>query len=101
MQVDAGRFPKAKEENWWLVVGEPKTNKLIAIKRVALGKRSKVKLEFAAPEEAGSYSYLLYFMCDSYLGCDQEYELAFNVKEAEDDSDADGGDAEDADAMQA
>jgi pre-mRNA-splicing helicase BRR2 len=90
--VDAARFPKAKEENWWLVVGEPKTNKLIAIKRVALGKRSKVKLEFAAPEETGSYTYLLYFMCDSYLGCDQEYELSFDVKEGEDDS---GGEEED------
>lgn len=38
-----------------------------------------MKLEFAAPEEAGECNYLLYFMCDSYLGCDQEYDLNFKV----------------------
>ena len=45
---------------------------------------------------------MLYFMCDSYLGCDQEYEITLDVKEAEDDSDDDdeeegeeGGDAQD------
>jgi pre-mRNA-splicing helicase BRR2 len=32
-------------------------------------------------------------MCDSYLGCDQEYEFALNVKEGGDDSGSE--DAED------
>ncbi|KAF9624234.1 hypothetical protein IFM89_008969 [Coptis chinensis] len=84
--VDAPRYPKAKEEGWWLVVGESKTNQLLAIKRVSLHRKSKVKLEFAAPAEAGKKSYTLYFMCDSYFGCDQEYTFTINVKDA-----ADGG----------
>jgi len=46
--VDAPRFPKRKDEGWWLVVGAPKLNQLFAIKRVALYKRAKVKLEFTA-----------------------------------------------------
>jgi len=87
--VEAVRFPKQKEESWWLVVGDPKNNKLIAIKRVSLAHRSRVKLEFAAPEDAGDYKYLLYFMCDSYMGCDQEYDLDFSVAEGDDDEDDD------------
>ncbi|EEF43588.1 U520, putative [Ricinus communis] len=80
--VDAARYPKAKEEGWWLVVGDTKSNQLLAIKRVSLQRKSKVKLEFAAPSETGRKSYTLYFMCDSYLGCDQEYSFNVDVKEA-------------------
>ncbi|KAJ6672242.1 DEXH-BOX ATP-DEPENDENT RNA HELICASE DEXH12-LIKE [Salix viminalis] len=80
--VDAPRYPKAKEEGWWLVVGDTKSNLLLAIKRVSLQRKSKVKLEFAAPTDAGRKSYTLYFMCDSYLGCDQEYNFSVDVGEA-------------------
>ncbi|KAG6648198.1 hypothetical protein I3843_07G129200 [Carya illinoinensis] len=78
--VDAPRYPKAKDEGWWLVVGDTKTNQLLAIKRVSLQRKSKVKLDFA-PAEAGKKTYTLYFMCDSYLGCDQEYTFTVNVRE--------------------
>jgi len=76
-------FPNEKEEGWWLVVGDTETNALLAIKRVALQKKSKVKLDFTPPT-AGQHTFKLYFMCDSYLGCDQEYELKLNVKGATD-----------------
>lgn len=80
--VDAPRYPKAKEEGWWLVVGDTRTNQLLAIKRVTLQRRSKVKLDFAAPSEVGKKAYTLYFMCDSYMGCDQEYSFTIDVKES-------------------
>jgi pre-mRNA-splicing helicase BRR2 len=83
--VDAPRYPKAKEEGWWLVVGDTKTNMLLAIKRVSLQRKLKTKLEFAAPADAGKKSYVLYFMCDSYMGCDQEYGFTLDVKEADGD----------------
>ncbi|KAF6148789.1 hypothetical protein GIB67_038122 [Kingdonia uniflora] len=79
--VDAPRYPKAKEEGWWLIVGDTKSNQLLAIKRVSLQRKSKVKLEFA-PAEAGKKSYMLYFICDSYMGCDQEYSFSVDVKES-------------------
>ncbi|CAN7099087.1 unnamed protein product [Brassica rapa subsp. narinosa] len=43
--VDALRYPKKKEEGWWLVVGDTKTNQLVAIKRVSLQKKAKLKQE--------------------------------------------------------
>uniref|UniRef100_A0A0D9VYU9 U5 small nuclear ribonucleoprotein 200 kDa helicase n=1 Tax=Leersia perrieri TaxID=77586 RepID=A0A0D9VYU9_9ORYZ len=80
--VHAPRLPKPKEEGWWLVIGDGFTDQLLAIKRVALLKRARVKLEFTAPAEAGRKDYMIYLMCDSYLGCDQEYEFAIDVKDA-------------------
>ncbi|CAN8318015.1 unnamed protein product [Cochlearia groenlandica] len=79
--VDAPRYPKKKEEGWWLVVGETKTNQLHTIKWVSLQQKAKVKLEFAAATEPGEKSYTLYLMCDSYLGCDQEYTFSVDVKD--------------------
>ncbi|KAL3514908.1 hypothetical protein ACH5RR_027625 [Cinchona calisaya] len=80
--VDSPRYPKVKEEGWWLVVGDIKTNQLLAIKRVTLQRKSKVRLDFDAPAEPGKKTCTLYFMSDSYLGCDQEYSFTVDVKEA-------------------
>lgn len=87
--VDSPRYPKAKEEGWWLVVGDTKTNQLLAIKRVSLQRKAKVKLDnITAPSEPGKKSFTLYFMCDSYMGCDQEYSFSVDVKPAAPDDDS-------------
>ncbi len=39
----------------------------------------QVKLEFTAPDLPGTHSLVMYLMCDSYMGCDQEYEFDINV----------------------
>ena len=39
----------------------------------------QTKLEFTAPENPGDYNMVLYLMSDSYLGCDQEYEIPLTV----------------------
>ena len=95
--VVAPRYPKKKDsESWWLVVGDVKKGTLSAIKRVNLGRKQKVKLEFQAPSDPGNVEYTLFFMCDSYLGCDQEYEFSVNVKPAaSDDEESDDDDAMD------
>ena len=59
---------------------------LISIKRLTLQQKSKVKLDFVAPTNTGSHNYLLYFMCDAYMGCDQEYAFKISVSEAQSDS---------------
>lgn len=32
--VDARLYPKSKDENWWIVVGQPSSNRLVSIKKV-------------------------------------------------------------------
>jgi len=98
-QVSAPRYPKPKVEGWWLVVGDVKRNSLLCIKRIALQKSAKVKLDFVAPDEAGDYKLTLYFMCDSYLGCDQEYEFDLSVAQGDSDEEEDSEDG-DSDGME-
>uniref|UniRef100_A0A670Z821 U5 small nuclear ribonucleoprotein 200 kDa helicase n=1 Tax=Pseudonaja textilis TaxID=8673 RepID=A0A670Z821_PSETE len=74
-----------REEGWWVVIGDSKSNSLISIKRLTL--QQKVKLDFVAPT-TGTHNYTLYFMSDAYMGCDQEYKFSVDVKEAESDSDS-------------
>lgn len=97
--ADAPRFPGRKDENWWLVVGDPAANQLLAIKRIALQRKARAKLEFAAPSTPGRAQLTLFLMCDSYIGCDQEFEVELDVKpgaEGEEDGGADEAEAMDA-----
>ncbi|CDS42389.1 U5 small nuclear ribonucleoprotein 200 kDa [Echinococcus multilocularis] len=76
-------FPQKREEAWWLVIGEVKTNSLIAIKRLTLAKSIKVRLELTVPASAqggGKHEYTLFFMSDAYMGCDQEYRFTLDVR---------------------
>ena len=63
-----------------MVIGDSKTNSLISIKRLTLAQKAKVKLDFVAPSP-GKHGYTLYFMSDSYMGCDQEYKFSLNIAE--------------------
>jgi pre-mRNA-splicing helicase BRR2 len=83
--VIAPFYPGKKEEGWWLVLGENKTKTLLAIKRITLQHRQSINIEFSAPETVGSHTLKLYFMCDSYLGVDQEFEFAIQVVRTEND----------------
>ena len=87
-RVVCPRYPGEKAEAWWLVIGDSNSNALLSIKRVNIGHTAtKTKLEFAAPEDPGDYNLVLYLMSDSYLGCDQEYELNVAVIAADEDGD--------------
>ncbi|KAG7298291.1 hypothetical protein JYU34_017889 [Plutella xylostella] len=79
--VIAPFFPQKREEGWWVVIGDPKTNTLLSIKRVSLGRAAKVRLDFVCGVE-GRHTYTLYFMSDAYLGADQEYKFTIEVAEA-------------------
>nr|XP_026489402.1 putative U5 small nuclear ribonucleoprotein 200 kDa helicase [Vanessa tameamea] len=83
--VIAPFFPQKREEGWWVVIGDPKTNTLLSIKRVSLGRSAKVRLDFVCGS-AGRHTYTLYFMSDAYLGADQEYKFNVDVEDAASDS---------------
>ena len=73
--VYAQYYPGQKEEQWWIVVGRPKINKLLSIKKVTNFKavtEMQVKLNFIVQKEPDTHSieYKVYLICDSYIGCD-------------------------------
>uniref|UniRef100_A0A8C3F8J4 Activating signal cointegrator 1 complex subunit 3 n=1 Tax=Chrysemys picta bellii TaxID=8478 RepID=A0A8C3F8J4_CHRPI len=79
----APRFPKAKDEGWFLILGEVDKKELIALKRVGYVRyRNAVSVAFYTPETPGKYIYTLYLMSDSYLGMDQQYDIYLNIKPA-------------------
>ena len=78
--VYAPRFPKFKDEGWWLVIGDNHGD-LVALRKINFPfKTTKTTLSFDAPDIPGEYEYSFYFMSDSYIGIDQQYSLKFNVK---------------------
>ncbi|KAI7862372.1 Sec63 Brl domain-containing protein [Spinellus fusiger] len=81
--VVAPFFSQKKDEGWWIVVGDPESKTLLAIKRVTLQQKLTVKLDFVAPK-AGHHHLRIYLMSDSYNGCDQELELELDVADGED-----------------
>jgi pre-mRNA-splicing helicase BRR2 len=78
--ASAPRYPKRKEEGWWLVVGDPGSNALLSLKYISLAKRSKVKLDITAPVTPGDYKLELYLISDTYVAdCDQQIEFFLKV----------------------
>ncbi|XP_029451214.1 activating signal cointegrator 1 complex subunit 3 isoform X1 [Rhinatrema bivittatum] len=76
----APRFPKAKDEGWFLILGEVDKKELVALKRVGyIRRQSVISVAFYTPEKVGRYIYTLYLMSDSYLGMDQQYDVYLNV----------------------
>lgn len=68
--VHAPFYPAKKMENWWLVVGEEKTQSLLAIKRITIGRKLELRLEYVVPTP-GEHELTLYLISDCYVGVDQ------------------------------
>ena len=81
--VHAPFYPAKKTENWWLVVGEESSKTLLAIKRVTIGKKLNVRLEFTVPTP-GRHDLKLMLMSDSYVGVDQDPSFSVMVEEGMD-----------------
>ncbi|CAG6016100.1 unnamed protein product, partial [Menidia menidia] len=68
-KAQAPRFPKNKDEGWFLVMGEVDRQELLAVKRVGyVRNHTSVSVAFYTPEKTGSY-----------LGLDQQYDVHLNV----------------------
>uniref|UniRef100_A0AAR2KKX3 Activating signal cointegrator 1 complex subunit 3 n=1 Tax=Pygocentrus nattereri TaxID=42514 RepID=A0AAR2KKX3_PYGNA len=79
-RAHAPRFPKPKDEGWFLVLGEVEKKELLAVKRVGyVRNRSVASVAFFTPEQTRKCIYTLYLMSDSYLGLDQQYDIHLNV----------------------
>jgi pre-mRNA-splicing helicase BRR2 len=80
-------YPGKKMENWWLVVGEEKTKSLLAIKRVTIGRKLEMRLEYVVPTP-GEHELTLYLMSDSYVGVDQDPTFTVTAAEGMDEDDS-------------
>ncbi|KAM9004103.1 activating signal cointegrator 1 complex subunit 3 isoform X1 [Sarcophilus harrisii] len=79
-KASAPRFPKSKDEGWFLILGEIDKKELVALKRVGyIRNRNSISVAFYTPEVSGRYIYTLYLMSDSYLGMDQQYDIYLNI----------------------
>ncbi|KAK3097620.1 hypothetical protein FSP39_011463 [Pinctada imbricata] len=74
------RFPKPKDEGWFLIIGDIESREVIALKRVSYVRHtSKQQLAIYTPENTGRVIYTIYLMSDSYIGLDQQYDICFDV----------------------
>lgn len=92
--VKARFYPKAKEENWWIVAGHVASGRLLSIKKIQnLSSNPSVSQTLSIPvseeildaeteanRRSSTLSVKLYAVCDAYLGCDLEKELTVKVE---------------------
>ncbi|CAD8198479.1 unnamed protein product [Paramecium octaurelia] len=76
--VIAPNYPKPKEEQWWVLCADRKSNRLFGNKKVSFQTNIKVDLRFQAPE-AGDYDLTIYAICDSYIGVDTTSQFRLTV----------------------
>ncbi|XP_059620784.1 activating signal cointegrator 1 complex subunit 3 [Phlebotomus argentipes] len=74
------KFPKGKDEGWFLTLGCQNDQELIALKRAAFrGSRSTQYLVFDAPKRQGRVIYTLYLVSDCFMGLDQQFDVQLEV----------------------
>ncbi|KAJ5085699.1 hypothetical protein N7532_010470 [Penicillium argentinense] len=91
--VHAPFYPSQKMENWWLVVGDEKTKSLLAIKRITIGRKLELRLEYVVPSP-GEHELTLYLMSDSYVGVDQAPTFSVNAAEGMEEDESEEEDEE-------
>merc|ERR1712079_714679 len=84
-KVYAPKWHKEKLEGWFMLVGLEESDEVFCLKRMRCDKGSwqRVRCTFPAPEEPGTYVLSVYFISDSYLGLDQQFEVRRNVRQRE------------------
>ena len=84
--VDAPLYPLQKDENWWVLVGQPSANRLLSIKKITSMQQKasltqtlalQIHKKFLLSEKAENQKrkvidLKVYLICDSYIGCDLE-----------------------------
>lgn len=78
--IHCPKFPKGKDEGWFITIGSQSDNELIAMKRIGYrSNRSSHQLSFMAPKQKGRIIYTIYLMSDGYIGFDQQYNIQLEI----------------------
>ncbi|AQL08745.1 DExH-box ATP-dependent RNA helicase DExH14 [Zea mays] len=75
----APRFPKAKQEAWWLVLGNATSSELYGLKRISFADRV-INTRMELPQTFNVQETKLILVSDCYLGFDLEYSLEHLTK---------------------
>ena len=79
-RAETPRFPKPKDEGWWVILGEKNSKSQISMKRVSSIKRvSNISLAFTTPTKPAHHTLSLFLMSDSYIGLDQQYDIHVEI----------------------
>lgn len=70
----APRYPKVKDESWWVVLGNKNTWELYALKRVNFV--DHLRTQILVPSDKQTEDITFFLVSDCYLGLDQEYSLS-------------------------
>ncbi|KAJ7978726.1 DExH-box ATP-dependent RNA helicase [Quillaja saponaria] len=70
----APRFPKVKDEAWWLVLGNTSTSELYAVKRVSLSNHLVTHMELPSTLTTLQGMKMM-LVSDCYIGFEQEYSI--------------------------
>lgn len=73
--VSISNFPKPKECTWFLVIGNPEKNELLAMKRISFKRYASKNVSICLPNDFYDDRLEIYLMCDSYIGLDQSYKI--------------------------
>lgn len=68
------RFPKVKDEAWWLILGNVTTSEFYAIKRISFSQRVVTRMELPSTP-ISLQEVKLIVVSDCYLGFEQEYSI--------------------------
>jgi len=91
--VYAPFYPGKKSENWWVVIGEQSTKRLLAIRRLPFKKEyDPVKLSFELNQ--GKHDLTIYCISDCVMGADRTVDFSVDVKEGADSDEDDDSDEE-------
>ncbi|EDO07662.1 sec63 domain containing protein [Babesia bovis T2Bo] len=79
--VHAPLFPVERIEQWWILVGDLDSKRVLGIKRVTLlDSVNQVNIDFEAPNKLGSHELSVYVVSDSYVGTDQQQSISLHVR---------------------
>ncbi|XP_055382886.1 activating signal cointegrator 1 complex subunit 3 [Condylostylus longicornis] len=79
-KIYSPKFPKGKDEGWFLTLGCVGNGEMIALKRIGYrSNKSSHQITFVTPSNKGRIIYTLYIISDGYIGFDQQYDLQLNV----------------------
>ena len=74
-KVGISHFPKVKDCSWFLIIGNPTKNDVVAMKRVNFNRYTSKSLTIVLPDDFLKEKLELYLMSDSYIGMDQYYQI--------------------------